>query len=359
MNKPLRAVLPAALLLAMGTMGCIGPGRAKSYAAYRSGCKPDQIEVVEQDGHDLTLNVCGVYEDWEWSGFNGWEYIGPSADQPAPLPQPIADADGDRIPDAADACPQLVGVVSPDPKLNGCPTPPDADGDGIADATDKCPQQAGPANPDPMKNGCPPPADADGDGIADADDKCPQEAGEASTVPGLNGCNLDKDGDGIKLPADECPEEKGVANEDPRLNGCPEKDVILTAHEIVITDKIEFSVGSARIKKSSYELLDKIAKVMKEHPDMGAIEVQGHTDNTGSADINKKLSAARAEAVKKALVERGVDEALLHPKGYGPDKPLADNGTPEGQAKNRRVQFVIESKAGQPAGAPPPATPTQ
>jgi len=343
------------LLSTLLVAGCHGPVRAQTYAAYRSGCEPDEVKVVEQDDHDLILDVCGVYEDWKWNALDGWIYDGPSATQPnrAPL---VVDSDGDGIPDGKDACPREQGLANADPALNGCPPPPDGDGDGIADRLDACPTEPGVTNEDPKKNGCPAPTDADGDGITDDVDACPQVVGVTNEDPKKNGCPADADGDSILDADDACPEEAGVKNEDPRLNGCPPPDqtqhVIVTRKEIVITQKIEFAIGRSNIKQVSFGLVDEIAQVLKDHPEVLKVEVQGHTDNTGSDDLNRRLSDARAKAVMAALVQRGVEKERLTAKGYGPDKPLASNDTDDGKAKNRRVQFeIVEKKA---PLAPPP-----
>jgi len=107
---------------------------------------------------------------------------------------------------------------------------------------------------------------------------------------------------------------------------------------------VQFDTGKATIKPASNDLLNEVAQVLLQHPEMVRIEVQGHTDNRGSAALNKKLSQARADAVKKALVQRGVSAERLVTKGYGPDKPIDENGTEEGRQKNRRVQFMILDK---------------
>jgi len=249
------------------------------------------------------------------------------------------DRDNDGIIDAQDACPDVVGVKSEDPAKNGCP--PDRDNDGIIDAQDACPDLAGVKSEDPAKNGCPP--DRDEDGVYDAQDACPDLKGIKSEDPAQNGCPGDTDGDGIRDDQDACPNEKGAKDPDPKKNGCP-KAVRVTEQEIVILQQVQFDTNRASIKKVSDELLDEVAAVLKEHPEILKIEVQGHTDDRGPKKLNEKLSDDRAKAVVKALVARGIDESRMVAKGYGPNKPIADNKTAEGRQQNRRVQFVILEK---------------
>ena len=270
---------------------------------------------------------------------------------PPPPPPPPSDRDGDAILDSVDACPDQPGLPNADPTKNGCPPPPDRDHDGIPDASDACPDLAGPPSDDPKKNGCP---DRDGDKIIDPLDACPDVPGVPSDDPKKNGCPPDTDGDGITDDKDACPKEPGPANEDPTKNGCPL--VVVRDNEIVITQQVQFEVDKSIIKPASDGLLDTVAGVMKDHPEIVRIEVQGHTDNTGKAQHNKVLSGARADAVKRALAKRGVAEKRLVAKGFGDEKPIAPNDTDPGRAKNRRVQFVIlEKKA--PPGPPYPAPP--
>jgi outer membrane protein OmpA-like peptidoglycan-associated protein len=103
---------------------------------------------------------------------------------------------------------------------------------------------------------------------------------------------------------------------------------------------IEFETGKATIKKKSFALLDQIAQTFIENSNY-VIEVQGHTDNTGKAEVNKRLSDKRAHAVMDYLVKKGVDANRMTAVGYGPDMPIADNKTKAGRAKNRRVEFKI------------------
>lgn len=233
------------------------------------------------------------------------------------------DKDGDSIPDKEDKCPDVAGLV----KYAGCPAP-DADKDGVADDEDKCPGVAGVAK----YNGCPVP-DKDGDGINDDEDKCIDIAGSAK----YKGCPVpDTDMDGVNDDEDKCPLKSGSkAN-----NGCPvvEKDMIeeinRAAHNIL------FDVNSDNIKATSYIALDKIANIMLKNEGM-KMDIEGHTDNTGSVRHNQVLSGKRALAIKIYLVNKGVSHERLTASGFGSENPIAENTTEAGRAKNRRVAFKV------------------
>lgn len=121
----------------------------------------------------------------------------------------------------------------------------------------------------------------------------------------------------------------------------PPARVVLTDSNIQIMDKVQFETGSDKLLPVSFPLLDQVAQVMVENAQIELIEIQGHTDSTGSAGINRKLSAARAESVKRYLAGKQVAKARLVAKGYGPDVPIADNASAEGRDANRRVEFKI------------------
>jgi outer membrane protein OmpA-like peptidoglycan-associated protein len=256
---------------------------------------------------------------------------------------PPADLDKDGILDAVDACPNTPGIASADPKKHGCPPPGDRDKDGILDDVDACPDLAGLPSEDPKKHGCPPPPDKDGDGVPDAEDACPDIAGLKTGDPATNGCPGDRDGDGIRDDKDACPDEKGKADADPKKNGCPVA-VRVTDQEIIILQQVQFDTARATIKKVSDPLLDEVAGVLKEHPEITKIEIQGHTDSRGARAYNVKLSQDRSDSVKKAMIQRGIAAERLETKGYGPDVPIGDNATEEGRQQNRRVQFKILEK---------------
>lgn len=117
--------------------------------------------------------------------------------------------------------------------------------------------------------------------------------------------------------------------------------VVLTASNIAIMDKVQFEVGKATLLPASNALLDEVAKMLKDNPQVEQISVEGHTDSTGSPDFNRKLSQQRAESVAKYLAGKGVKAARMEPKGFGPDRPVADNESEQGREANRRVEFNI------------------
>ena len=113
--------------------------------------------------------------------------------------------------------------------------------------------------------------------------------------------------------------------------------------ELKILDKIYFRLNSHVIERRSYALLDQLAQVMNAHPEIAHIRVEGHTDATGSARVNQRLSERRAQSVMRHLIRRGhVDRHRLSATGYGSTRPLVPNATTEEEnAQNRRVGFVI------------------
>jgi OOP family OmpA-OmpF porin len=134
----------------------------------------------------------------------------------------------------------------------------------------------------------------------------------------------------------------------------------IVADRVEIDDKVQFEIGKAVLLPESQSLLDDVAAVLVQHAEVKYLEVAGHTDSTGKAAKNRKLSQDRAEAVRLYLIDKGVAAERLTAKGYGPDKPIADNKTKEGRDKNRRVEFLI-LKADPVVieqDVPPPAPPT-
>lgn len=247
-----------------------------------------------------------------------------------------ADNDRDRIPDAEDKCP-----IEPGPRSNnGCPVRvKDNDNDGTPDLQDKCPTIPGPKS----REGCPI-KDQDQDGVEDEVDQCPTESGPRER----KGCPLkDRDEDTVEDARDNCPDVKGLVDN----QGCPAAErqlVIITQDKLVISDKIYFATAKATILPVSFPLLNQVAQVLRTHPEIPLVTVEGHTDDQGSAKLNRKLSLNRAKAVVAYLVHQGVDGSRLNAMGFGPDRPADTNKTDAGRANNRRVEFIIEHETKQP-----------
>ena len=258
------------------------------------------------------------------------------------------DTDGDGIYDVDDACPEVAGLEA----FNGCP---DTDGDGIEDSKDACPNTPGPkeyngcpdrdgdtvidkddACPDTpglvALAGCP---DADGDGVADKDDECPNVAGPVEN----KGCPWpDRDGDGVPDKDDVCPDLVGtVANQ-----GCPEVTESVRKALLDYAKTILFDTGKSTIKTESSAVLDNIADILDDYPNV-RFRIEGHTDSTGSAERNQTLSQERAQSVMNYLIEKGIPSNRMTAVGYGEDRPIADNNTREGRRTNRRVEIHGET----------------
>ena len=221
-----------------------------------------------------------------------------------------SDRDNDGIPDDLDACPDDPEDHQGNDPNDGCPLPPDRDGDGIADQYDRCPD-----------------APEDKDGIDDGDG-CPED---------------DADNDGIADAQDACPKEPGAKSADPKKNGCP-SFIKVEGNIVRILQQVHFAFGSATILPESFPMLTEIANLLKANPSIKRMSIDGHTDNRGSADINKKLSQDRANSVMNWLVQHGVEANRLEAHGYGLERPIEDNGTDTGRAANRRVEFKIVSE---------------
>jgi outer membrane protein OmpA-like peptidoglycan-associated protein len=129
-------------------------------------------------------------------------------------------------------------------------------------------------------------------------------------------------------------------------------EVQLTKKEITIAHQIQFALDSAIILPQSFGILTEVADILIRHTEIKRVEVQGHTDNSGTAEHNKTLSEDRAQAVLSWLTQHGVIADRLVSRGYGQTRPLAPNVTSTNRAQNRRVQFIILEKESAPASTP-------
>lgn len=272
------------------------------------------------------------------------------------------DTDGDGVIDSEDMCDNTPTGVKVDEF--GCPL--DSDRDGVADYLDECPRTPTGAAVD--KQGCP--LDSDGDGVPDYTDLCP------NTPKGIEvddyGCPFDKDGDGVPDNLDRCPDtpydvavDKYGCPLDEDLDGVPDyldqcpgtlpgvqvdekgceyviaptiPEPVVELDQIVLSSETSFEFNSAALKPAAYPELDKLLEQMKKYP-LSRWRIEGHTDNVGGEAGNIKMSQMRAESVLNYFVSRGIPKVRFEVVGLGSSQPVADNITPEGRAKNRRVEI--------------------
>jgi len=280
------------------------------------------------------------------------------------------DTDGDGVIDSDDSCPNTPAGIKVDEF--GCPL--DSDKDGVADFMDDCPETPKGAKVDskgcaldsdkdsvpdymdlcpgtqrgiPVDDyGCP--FDMDADGVPDYIDKCPDTPYEVDVDN--NGCPVDSDLDGVPDHLDQCPGTMPEMQVDE--HGCeltPEiiPELIIdepkSIDEVTLSAETSFAFNSAELKPAAFPQLDKILEEMKRYP-MSRWRIEGHTDNVGSTEGNIQMSQMRAESVLNYFVSRGIPKGRFTVVGLGSIEPISDNKTPEGRAKNRRVEIIRVDK---------------
>lgn len=231
----------------------------------------------------------------------------------------VADTDADGVKNYKDDCPGTAagGIVD----ASGCEI--DSDGDGVFDRLDECPGTPQGATVD--ARGCE--VDSDGDGVPDSRDRCPGTPAGAKVDQ--YGCEFDSDGDGVVDSRDKCPNTPaGTAVDN---SGCALPAEYKLEH-------VNFEFDSAKLTAGSTAMLDEGVKILKRHSDL-KVEIAGHTDSQGSDEYNQGLSERRAQAVADYLIAHGANGSNISVKGYGESQPVADNGSEEGRAANRRVEL--------------------
>jgi len=121
----------------------------------------------------------------------------------------------------------------------------------------------------------------------------------------------------------------------------PPPRVEVRDNKVVITEKIQFDYDKATIKDASAGLMTEIATVIKQNPQIKKLRIEGYASSEGDLQHNQTLSENRSKAVQAYLIKLGVPAGQLASAGYGEDKPVADNNTPDGREANRRVEFTI------------------
>lgn len=171
--------------------------------------------------------------------------------------------------------------------------------------------------------------DTDNDGVVDSRDECVETP--AGTVVDKKGCTSDSDGDGVADYKDQCPDSAPGA----KVNA-------LGCAKALVLDGVNFHTASAELTESAKAALLPIAVAHhKYHSDVNLL-IAGHTDSVGATPYNQDLSERRAASVRSFMITHGRDGKKLSTIGYGESKPVADNGTKEGRAKNRRVEMSVK-----------------
>lgn len=161
----------------------------------------------------------------------------------------------------------------------------------------------------------------------------------AAPVAKADPCAKDSDNDGVNDCRDKCANTPAGAKVD--VNGCP---VVASTHNVILAGDVTFKFNKADLSPQGKAQLDKVAAEIVGLKDrLKHVVIVGYTDSVGSDKYNLDLSDKRSKAAAKYLVSKGVPKDKLFAKGQGKVKPIADNKTKEGRAKNRRVEIAITS----------------
>ncbi len=310
----------------------------KTMSEIRQNLNPG-LTITDELTHNLEVSggitlFFGVHRDADDDGvFNDYDRC-PNTPSGAPADSrgcPL-DSDGDGVIDHVDT-----GSHTPpgtQVNENGCPL--DSDGDGVPDGVDRCGNT--PRGVPVDEFGCP--VDTDNDGVPNGLDRCPSTPQGARVDE--NGCALDADGDGVPDGLDHCPNTPSDREVD--ANGCSRIQAGIEAGRLVLSS-IYFRTNSADLLPSSRRVLDEVGQALLDRLD-AQVEIQGHTDSSGSAGYNLQLSERRARSVFEYLVGSypGLDRNRFTIRGYGESRPIATNETPDGKALNRRVEFLVRNR---------------
>ncbi len=325
-----------------------------AYAPWRKEAPADRDKDGIPDVSDACPDVAGI-SSWnaKWNGCPDRDRDGvidtvdlcpdtPAGLHPDPTRAgcPIGDRDKDGVVDSDDLCPDVPKGERPDPSRKGCPLG-DRDRDGVLDPDDLCPDTHKGPSPDPTRTGCPA-EDRDGDGVFDYQDRCPTVPQGDKADPNQPGCPLpDRDKDTVPDSVDACPDKAGAPHPDAKKNGCPGL-VEVKGGQLIIVQPVFFATNRDVILSKSFPVLQSVADALTATPQIRKLSIEGHTDDRGKHDYNVDLSARRAKSVMNWLIQKGgIAADRLESRGFGPDRPIADNGTPEGRERNRRVEFLI------------------
>ncbi|HAN32630.1 MAG TPA: hypothetical protein DCQ06_13625 [Myxococcales bacterium] len=284
---------------------------------------------------------------------------------------PDPDNDGDGVLDSADRCPRTPEDKDGYRDGDGCPDL-DNDSDGVADAKDKCPNKAEDRDGFADTDGCPD-LDNDGDGVADAKDKCPNKKEDRDGFQDADGCpdpdndfdgtpdvadrcksikgpadnagcpRKDSDGDGVADDKDQCPKQAETYNGDKDADGCPDGAALVKYSEgqFVMSGGFDFKKVRQRLGRKSKKLVASLVASIQAHSEVASVTSSVYTTRGGDEKSSLILSQARADAIKAALVKRGVKAARLMAKGVGSKDPACAD-VQALQAAGRKKRRALE-----------------
>jgi len=228
-----------------------------------------------------------------------------------------------------------------------------ARGGGVEGAAAPAGDAAAPEKPPGDEAGPPeagPPGDADGDNIVGEADLCPGAAEDRDNFEDGNGCpDPDNDLDKFEDGADDCPNEPETYNGKDDDDGCPDYLNVFAdvGPDIEVPDVLYYKSGKEMVSKDWLPVLDLIAKLLIDNPQIKKVEISAHTDAQGTEMHNLGVSRQIAAAVLDYLVEKGVDPKVLSAAGYGEACPRNLGAVKKSFAKNKRVEFkILETKDG-------------
>jgi outer membrane protein OmpA-like peptidoglycan-associated protein len=261
--------------------------------------------------------------DTDQDGLNDGDEVRKYATSPT-----TADTDGDGLKDGEEVLTYLTDPKAFDTdkdalsdgdelmKYNTDPLKKDTDGDNLTDGDEITVYNTNALMPD-----------TDQDGLTDGD-----EITHYTTNPLIADTDNGSVNDGVEV-------QRGSNPLDPE-DDVPKVEVLEIEEEKIVLEGVTFEINSSEILPASETILIKAYNTLIEYPDL-IVEIHGYTDNTGTRAYNLILSQARAESVKRWLVNRGIDASRITAKGFGPDNPIATNDTDEGRQQNRRIEFVV------------------
>ncbi len=189
-----------------------------------------------------------------------------------------------------------------------------------------------------------PGGDKDGDGIPDHSDQCPNHPEDRDGWQDGDGCpDPDNDGDGILDVRDKCPNQPENINGYQDKDGCPDRrpKVVIATNCPRIRVGVFFRRRSSKVQKRSIAIMNDVVKVLRSHPKVKLLEIQGHADDYRSAKADLRLSLRRAKVVRRYLIKKGVSSKRLVAKGYGRTRRRKKTRRAKDRAYNRRVMFEI------------------